>query len=121
MTTTTTTSRRTATHIEVETLIKTIASFSIPEEHVAATPTNYLGVVDVSDTESECASDNDFDCNDDTPDGSDTPSGPPPSYTAAGAEMVKKYRPTHPSALKVFSGPCFLLAHAQETGLYQKS
>ncbi|PPQ73938.1 hypothetical protein CVT26_006559 [Gymnopilus dilepis] len=118
VTTTTTTSRRTSTSIEVETVIRTLAYFDLSS--ATPTPTNLPGVVDVSDTESECGSDNEVEeVDDEGPalDGADVPTTPPPSYTSTGPRMVKRYLPTPPNALPVFTGPCFLLARAQETGI----
>ncbi|PPQ96297.1 hypothetical protein CVT26_005633 [Gymnopilus dilepis] len=120
VTTTTTTARRTSTSIEVETIVRSLAYFDLSS--ATPTPTNLPGVIDVSDNESECASDNEVEDDggeDAAPilDGSDTPSTPPPSYSATGPRMVKRYLPTPPSALPRFTGPVFLLATAQETGI----
>ena len=46
------------------------------------------------------------------------PDSPPPLYTPTGIPMKKKYRPTPPDQLMMFSGPCFVMTCAQETGVY---
>ncbi|PPQ73284.1 hypothetical protein CVT26_015235 [Gymnopilus dilepis] len=50
--------------------------------------------------------------------GLQVPDTPPPLYTPTGIPMKKKYRPTPPGELMQFSGPCFIMMRAQETGVF---
>ena len=71
--------------------------------------------MDGHDVDDGCASDT----GDGTATGLVVHQGSPPPYSATGPPMRKRYRPTPLEELPDFDGPCFVLARAEETGLFQ--